>query len=94
MNQMKKNYGDEGIAETIKEIKKNGRIYAGAGLSFEEAYELKIIEERDIKVGFLSFCEGEFGSFIENEARCGYAWINHKIVNEKIIFIFAIIGSI
>ena len=75
-------YGETGLKDTLSEITKHGLDYIGAGLSFDEAYELMIKKIDDIKIGFLSFCEAEFGALMEDEGRGGYAWINHQSVNE------------
>jgi len=74
-------YGETGLKDTLREITKHGLDYIGAGLSFDEAYELMIKKIDDIKIGFLSFCEAEFGALLEDEGRGGYAWINHQSVN-------------
>ena len=74
-------YGETGLKDTIDEITKNNLDYIGAGLSFDEAYSLLIKEIDEIKIGFLAFCESEFGALLEDEGRGGYAWINHPSVN-------------
>jgi poly-gamma-glutamate synthesis protein (capsule biosynthesis protein) len=74
-------YGETGLKDTLSEITKHGLDYIGAGLSFDEAYELMIKKIDDIKIGFLSFCEAEFGALLEDEGHGGYAWINHPSVN-------------
>lgn len=74
-------YGETGLKDTLSEITKYGLDYIGAGLSFDEAYELTIKKIDDIKIGFLSFCEAEFGALLEDDGRGGYAWINHQSVN-------------
>jgi len=78
-------YGETGLKVTLSEITNHGLDYIGAGLSFNEAYKLTIKEIDDIKIGFLAFCEAEFGALLEDEGRGGYAWINHPSVNKIII---------
>lgn len=78
-------YGDEGLGATIEELKRCIVGYVGAGLDFECAYKPKIIKIEDTKIGFLAFCEAEFGSLTEDENRGGYAWINHPSVNRIVI---------
>jgi len=75
-------YGEIGLKDTLCEITRNDLDYIGAGLSFSEAYKITIIKIGDIKIGFLAFCESEFGALMEDEGRGGYAWINHQYVNE------------
>lgn len=77
-------YGDVALSATIGEIRKNNLEYIGAGLSFDEAYNVKVIEKNGIKIGLISACEAEFGSFMEREKRGGYAWINHSIIETNI----------
>ena len=74
-------HGEMGLKETIDEIVKNDLEYIGAGSSFDEAYTLKVKEIDNTKIGFLAFCEAEFGALLEAEGRGGYAWINHPSVN-------------
>lgn len=74
-------HGEMGLEKTIDEIVKNDLEYIGAGSSFDEAYSLTMEEINDIKIGFLAFCEAEFGALLEDEGRGGYAWINHQSVN-------------
>ena len=74
-------HGEIGLNETMDELVKNDLEYIGAGSSFGEAYTLKVKEIDNTKIGFLAFCEAEFGALIEDEGRGGYAWINHPSVN-------------
>lgn len=78
-------HGEMGLKKTIDEIVKNDLEYIGAGLSFDEAYSLTIEEIDNTKIGFLAFCEAEFGALLEDEGRGGYAWINHQSVNNIVI---------
>jgi poly-gamma-glutamate synthesis protein (capsule biosynthesis protein) len=77
-------YGPEALTATIAAFK--NAITVGAGMNFEEAYALKKINVRGINVGFLSFCEAEFGALTVNSInQSGYAWINHPKVNSLVI---------
>lgn len=78
-------YGERGLEKTLKEFSNNKLIHVGAGNKFEEAYKLKIKEIHGIKFGFLSACEAEFGSYIDQEMHGGYAWINHPELRKSII---------
>lgn len=63
----------------------NDLLTVGAGKNFEEAYQLKVFSMHGFNIGFLSFCEAEFGCIMEDSSeQSGYAWINHSIVDKKI----------
>ena len=77
-------FGQIALESTLDTFK--NQLTVGAGLDFETAYSLKIKELNGIKIGFLSFCESEFGALIDEQLdRGGYAWINHYSVNRRII---------
>ncbi|EKE03577.1 MAG: poly-gamma-glutamate biosynthesis protein [uncultured bacterium] len=77
-------YGQIGMAATLKAF--CNQLTVGAGLDFNSAYQLQIKEIKGVKVGFLSFCESEFGALTDETLnRGGYAWINHHSVNRRII---------
>jgi hypothetical protein len=74
-------FGQEGLAKTIACFK-NGMV-AGAGLCFDDAYQLKQFRINDTHLGLLSFGEAEFGALVDRGSnRGGYAWINHPMVND------------
>jgi hypothetical protein len=77
-------YGDEGLKNTLKEIGKYDGIFVGAGNSFEEAYEPRVIDINGIKIGLVALSECQFGCLSEDDDRSGYAWINHSSVNQII----------
>ena len=79
-----RDYGNEGIENTIKGFKSS--LLVGAG-NKKQAYELKIKNIGEIQIGFLSFSHYEFGIVDEgcgNENYLGGAWINSQIVDELI----------
>ena len=77
-------YGQKGLEITLNKLK--DILYCGAGLDFNSAYELKIKVINNIKIGFLSFCESEFGALIDDKYnRGGYGWVNHHLVNNIIL---------
>jgi poly-gamma-glutamate capsule biosynthesis protein CapA/YwtB (metallophosphatase superfamily) len=77
-------FGADALAATISSFSKVTTV--GAGNSFDEAYALKKLSIHGITVGFLSFCEAEFGALTVNSInKAGYAWINHPGVNSLII---------
>ncbi len=77
-------YGTEALRATLAAFKSSVTI--GAGLTFDNAYALKIQHLGDTSVGFLSYCEAEFGAYCyeEQNSRAGYAWVNHHRVNSDI----------
>lgn len=75
-------YGDKGLEKTLDVLKKNDLKTIGAGMDFESAYEPLILDIQGIKIGLISLCEAEFGSYVkEKEDRGGYAYISHLLVN-------------
>ncbi len=77
-------YGRNSLKATIESL--DGMNVIGAGLGFDEAYEMKVIEVKGTKVGLLAFCESEFGAIVDEWiGNSGYAWVNHKTVNSKIL---------
>ena len=77
-------YGDKSLKATINEITNNHLEYIGAGETFEDAYQPKLINSDGIKIGLLSACEADFGCLCENENRGGSAWLNHYFIQDKI----------
>lgn len=76
-------YGQEALEATLNAFSR--QITVGAGPDFDSAYKLKTINIKGVEVGFLSFCEAEFGALTdENTKNGGYAWINHPSVNDRI----------
>lgn len=77
-------YGQKGIEETIKELKKYDLEFIGGGATFEEAYKTTIIEKNGLKIGLLAGCENEFGCLYEEQNRGGYAWLFHESIEDNI----------
>ena len=78
-------YGKEGLKSTLDECHKNSIKTIGAELSFEKAYEPLIVNIKGFKFGFINASEAQFGALTTNESESGYAWINHKRINETVI---------
>lgn len=77
-------YGVEGWQKTMNSFQNEP---FGSG-KYEDAYKIKIIEKKGIKIGFLALCyAARFGVFDNLSDREGYAcaWINDHIVNHIII---------
>lgn len=76
-------YGNSALKNTLKKF--SNQVCIGAGLNFKEAYDLKTITIKGLKIGFLSFSEWGFGVINpENENSSGFAWINHPKTNRII----------
>ncbi|PWD99563.1 CapA family protein [Marinilabilia rubra] len=76
-------YGYEGLKATLDEIHFQGLHPIGAGLSSEEAYMPMIRNIGGLKIGYINASEAQFGQIAsDHEDRGGYAWINHRRINE------------
>jgi poly-gamma-glutamate synthesis protein (capsule biosynthesis protein) len=51
-------YGEVAFLDTLGHLEEYGILYSGAGRNIEEAINVKIFEKNNLKVGFLSFAEG------------------------------------
>lgn len=79
-------YGKTGLNKTIQEIKAANLECIGAGSNFREAYQPLIKEINGMKIGFINACEAQFGVIdYFRETGAGYAWINHREIDEQII---------
>jgi poly-gamma-glutamate synthesis protein (capsule biosynthesis protein) len=63
-----RDYGDEGVIETIRTCRKEGIEIVGADLNIEEAGIPYITEIRGIKTGVLNFSESEFNAATADNA--------------------------
>ena len=54
-------YGPEGLLETIRNLKRKGFRFTGAGANIDEAGEPVIIECKDKKIGFIAAADKVFG---------------------------------
>jgi len=54
-------YGQTGLESTLEAAKTAGLNVVGAGKNFDDAYQLLIKESQGCKIGFLAYCEAEFG---------------------------------
>ena len=77
-------YGQEGIEQTIGELKQYNIEYIGGGVDFDEVYKTKIIDKNDIKIGIIAAAENEFGCLYEKQDRGGYAWLFHHKIEDNI----------
>ena len=80
-------YGNIGLKKTIEEINNKNLDYIGAGLNLKDAYKPLIKKINNIKVGLINACEAQYGvlDYYSKYNQSGYAWINHKIIDENII---------
>ena len=77
-------YGQNALSVTIEELRQNKIEFVGAGETFEEAYQVKILEKNDIRICLLAGCENEFGCLFEKQNRGGYAWIFDDQIEDNI----------
>jgi poly-gamma-glutamate synthesis protein (capsule biosynthesis protein) len=63
-----RDYGDEGVLDTIRYCKEAGLDIVGAGINSEDAAKPLIKEFKGMKVGFLNYCEWEFSIASEHMA--------------------------
>lgn len=78
-------YGQEGLVSTLDALQKHKLGYVGGGVDFDEAYNVKIIDQNGVKVGLIAACENEFGCLYEDGlGRGGFAWIFHPLIEDKI----------
>lgn len=77
-------FGQKGLQNTIKKLKKYDFTYIGGGIDFQDAYKTSIIEKNGIRLGILAACENEFGCLYEKQNRGGYAWLFHYLIDDNI----------
>jgi poly-gamma-glutamate synthesis protein (capsule biosynthesis protein) len=63
-----RDYGDEGVLDTIRYCKEAGLDVVGAGFNSEDAAKPLIKELGGLRVGFLNYCEREFSIADKNQA--------------------------
>lgn len=79
-------YGEVGFKSTVNALQLEGIKYIGAGFSFDEGYQGKILSKDGFNIGLLAACENEFGcNFDESLTRSGYAWLFHPRLEDEII---------
>lgn len=78
--------GESGFHYTKKKL--NDYLLMGAGC-WEDAYQLHVIENNGLKIGFLNLCEMQFGmlsdEWTQGEGSIGCAWVNHAKANQLIV---------
>lgn len=79
-------YGELGFKKTLDVLMQQELVSVGAGLTFEDSYQAKIIEKSGIKIGLLAACENEFGCHYDNSIKnSGYAWLFHPRLEDEIL---------
>lgn len=69
-----RDFGVIGVEDTLMHLADNGFDYVGAGYSYDEARECKIIEKNGIKVGFLAYnCFVSSPDWLAGDNRAGMA---------------------
>jgi len=76
------NGGEKGLIEIIETLSKLGIVYVGGGEIYEEAHELKVIEAKGFKVGFLAYTE--IGNQVAGKNKPGIAKFDKNIFSEII----------
>lgn len=77
-------YGEEGLEKTIKSF--GNSLTLGAG-KWEEAYQVKYLEVKGMKLGFFSATQADFAALKDKWTDLGITgcpWINHYEVNQLI----------
>ena len=80
-------YGRAGLEATINYANEVGLATIGAGDGSFSAYKPLIKEIDGIKIGIVNAGEAQFGviDYFERNAKSGYAWINHSLVDKNVI---------
>lgn len=53
-------YGQQGVNDTIEQLKNNKIDFVGGGRDFKESSQIKYKENIDVKISFVNICENEF----------------------------------
>lgn len=77
-----RDWGNNGIKQTIEELKKQNLDYVGAGQNIEEARKILYIRKGDYNVALINVCESEFSIAENNQA--GAAPLNEIDVYYKL----------
>ena len=70
-------YGTGALRNTLKIMRDNQVLFAGAGLSSAEAYKPLILHKDTLTVGILCFAENGFGALTQRDG-AGYAWFGDE----------------
>lgn len=80
---------DEGVEGFIYTSQRLSNFQTMGVGSWKEAYKVHIIEKDGVRIGFLNFCEMQFGMLYDEwnqtNGDVGCAWVNHPKVNQLII---------
>lgn len=77
-------YGQQALANTINELQNQGIDFVGAGLTFDKAYQTRIVNKNGVKLAIIAGCENEFGCLFEYKNKGGYAWLFHNLIEDNI----------
>lgn len=81
-----KDFGGDGVVDTLKQCKKHGIETVGAGTSLKEARKAMIIRGDDLKLGILNVCEHESSIATKNTpgaAPYDFSYLFEDIANLK-----------
>lgn len=78
-------YGELGLAESIRTIEENGLEHIGAGFSVDEVYAPLIKEIKGVIFGFVNLAQGQTGYYARGDQSYGYAWFGYPAVKKLIL---------
>ena len=67
-----KDFDEQGVLDTIDNLKKNNIAFVGAGENKEDAKKAYFVEIKGKKIGVISFCEKEFNVATETQAGANF----------------------
>lgn len=73
-------YGEEGLSESLRLLRKQGIGFAGAGANLDEARRPVFIKRKGVKFGMVAYCDHQ-EDFSAGEARSGIAYLDLR--NQK-----------
>ncbi len=94
-NNHTKDFGEEALVSTFKELDKIGMPYVGAGMDVEEAYKAWRGEVGGKKISIIAVCENEFGNadfHVSGTAGYDLERLGDKIAEEKVISDYVIVS--
>jgi len=70
-------FGDEGLAGTVRALDRQGLRHLGAGRCRSEAYQPLVVEANGLRIALINACEAHHGVHDQSKPECdaGYAWL-------------------
>ncbi|MBQ0090753.1 MAG: CapA family protein, partial [Prevotellaceae bacterium] len=94
-------YGQNGLARTIKSLDENGLLHIGAGFDYDEASSVCYQNVCGKVIALINACEAQPGYFCNKTNEFGYSWIGnpsfpelirHAKANSDYLFVFVHAG--